>query len=46
MQELVKICPPGGTVLGPFTGTGTTGVAALREGCKFVGIELFDHHRI
>jgi site-specific DNA-methyltransferase (adenine-specific) len=46
MQELVKIFPPGGTVLGPFTGSGTTGVAALREGCKFVGIELSDHHRI
>lgn len=34
MQELVKICPPGGTVLSPFTGTGTTGVAALREGAN------------
>lgn len=46
MQELVKICPPGGTVLGPLTGSGTTGVDALREGWKFVGIELSDHHRI
>ncbi|MFE5022975.1 DNA-methyltransferase [Streptomyces sp. NPDC056656] len=44
MQELVKICPPGGTVLDPFTGSGTTGVAALREGRKFVGIELSDHY--
>lgn len=42
-HELVKVCPPGGTVLGLFTGSGTTGVAALREQRKFVGIELSDH---
>jgi site-specific DNA-methyltransferase (adenine-specific) len=28
MQELAKICPPGGTVLDLFTGSGATGVAA------------------
>ncbi|MDF3291877.1 DNA-methyltransferase [Streptomyces silvisoli] len=44
MQQLVQICRPGGTVLDPFTGSGTTGVAALREGRKFVGIELSDHY--
>lgn len=44
MQELVKICPPGGTVLDPFAGSGSTGVAALREGRQFVGIELSDHY--
>lgn len=33
------VTPPGGLVLDPFTGSGTTGVAALREGFKFVGIE-------
>lgn len=33
-------CPPGGVVLDPFMGTGTTGVAALRAGRRFVGIEL------
>lgn len=33
------ITPPGGTVLDPFTGSGTTGIAALREGYSFVGIE-------
>jgi hypothetical protein len=33
------ICPPGGAVLDPFVGSGTTGVAALRRGCTFVGIE-------
>lgn len=44
MQELVKICPPGGTVLDPFAGSGTTGVAALREGRQFIGIELSEHY--
>ena len=33
------ITPPGGTVLDPFTGSGSTGIAALREGFNFVGIE-------
>lgn len=31
---------PGDVVLDPFTGAGTTGVAALRMGRRFVGIEL------
>jgi site-specific DNA-methyltransferase (adenine-specific) len=40
MRWLVKlVTPPGGLVLDPFAGSGTTGVAALMEGCKFVGIE-------
>lgn len=30
----------GGFVLGPFMGTGSTGVAAIKNGCKFIGIEL------
>lgn len=40
MRWLVKlITPPGGLVLDVFAGSGTTGVAALREGCEFVGVE-------
>lgn len=33
------ITPKGGLVLDPFAGSGTTGVAALMEGMRFVGIE-------
>jgi len=34
------ITPPGGTVLDPFMGSGSTGMAARSEGFQFVGIEL------
>ncbi|MFJ5121342.1 DNA-methyltransferase [Kitasatospora sp. NPDC088548] len=44
MRQLVQICPEGGTVLDPFTGAGSTGVAALREGRRFLGIELNSHY--
>ena len=33
------ITPPGGTVLDPFMGSGTTGIAAEQEGFNFYGIE-------
>jgi len=40
MRWLVRlVTPPGGTVLDPFTGSGTTGVACVNEGFDFVGIE-------
>ncbi|MET0557611.1 MAG: site-specific DNA-methyltransferase [Solirubrobacterales bacterium] len=41
MQWLVRLlCPPGGLVLDPTMGSGTTGAAAVLEGRRFVGIEL------
>jgi DNA modification methylase len=33
-------CPKGGTVLDPFFGAGTTGLAALKHGRNYLGIEL------
>jgi site-specific DNA-methyltransferase (cytosine-N4-specific) len=33
-------CKPGGVVLDPFTGSGTTGMVALKHGRRFVGIDL------
>ena len=33
------VTPPGGVVLDPFTGSGSTGKAAMLEGFRFVGIE-------
>lgn len=41
MRYLVRlVTPPGGLVLDPFTGSGTTAVAAKLEGAQFMGFEL------
>lgn len=40
MRWLVRlVTPPGGTVLDPFTGSGTTGMACVYEQRQFIGIE-------
>ena len=45
MRYLIKlITPPGGTVLDPFTGSGSTGKAALLDGFEFLGAELTEEY--
>jgi site-specific DNA-methyltransferase (adenine-specific) len=44
MAELVEICLPGGVIYDPFMGSGTTGVAALKTGRKFIGAESVEHY--
>lgn len=34
------VTPPGGTVLDPFMGSGSTGVGCMIEGLNFIGIEM------
>jgi DNA modification methylase len=40
MEELVSKCPPHWTILDPFMGSGTTGVACMNTGRNFIGIEI------
>ncbi len=45
MRHLVRlVTPPGGTVLDPFLGSGTTAVAATLEGFAWIGCELTDDY--
>jgi len=44
MREVVKIVEPGGIILDPFAGAGTTILAAKLEGRPAVGIELSGHY--
>ena len=45
MTYLVNlVTPPNGTVLDPFTGSGSTGKAAILAGFNFVGIELTEDY--
>uniref|UniRef100_UPI0035B52B6A DNA methyltransferase n=1 Tax=Massilia pseudoviolaceinigra TaxID=3057165 RepID=UPI0035B52B6A len=34
------VTPPGGVVLDPFMGSGSTGKACMREGFEFIGIDM------
>jgi len=40
MVELLEKCPPHWTILDPFMGSGTTGVACVQTGRNFIGIEI------
>ncbi|WP_249172211.1 DNA-methyltransferase, partial [Burkholderia vietnamiensis] len=39
-RMVLASCPPGGRVLDPFMGSGTTAVACARQGRDFVGYEI------
>ena len=45
MSYLVKIyCPPDKIVLDPFSGSGSTGLGALKEGRRYFGIDMDQHY--
>ncbi len=45
MRYLIKlVTPPKGIVLDPFTGSGSTGKAAILDGFRFIGIEMTEDY--
>ena len=42
MKDVIQICEPGGLILDPFAGAGTTVLAAVMTGYRAVGIEVTD----
>jgi site-specific DNA-methyltransferase (adenine-specific) len=45
MEYLIKlVTPPNGTVLDPFSGSGSTGKAAILQGFDFIGIEMTEEY--
>ncbi len=47
LAQLVEACPPGGTVLDPYQGAGSTGVATIKSGRRYIGVESVEYyHRV
>ena len=47
MRHLTRlVTPPGGLVVDPYAGSGTTGVAAIHEGFRFMGAEQDTAHAL
>jgi site-specific DNA-methyltransferase (adenine-specific) len=44
VEELLTLTPADATVLDPFAGSGTTGVAAAKTGRPFIGVEISEHY--
>jgi len=45
MRYLCRVYSPiGGLVLDPFNGSGSTGIAAIQENRKFIGIDMSQHY--
>jgi site-specific DNA-methyltransferase (adenine-specific) len=44
IEQLLQVCPAGGTVLDPFAGSGTTLVAARRRGLRAIGVEISEEY--
>ncbi|MET7949078.1 site-specific DNA-methyltransferase [Micromonospora sp. NPDC005324] len=40
LRAIAAGCPPGGVVLDPFSGAGTTGLAATRLGRRYIGVDI------
>lgn len=40
LRAIAAGCPPGGVVLDPFSGAGTTGLAAVQLGRRYVGVDI------
>lgn len=45
MRDLIKICAPGGLILDPFAGSGSTLLAAQLEGYDWLGCELSEEYK-